>query len=85
MATKLFLEENGTKAPLLQDHEGTSYDEEHGDWIAYNKENKSSRSSCAPSTTKLDLLESFDDGPVGVLQSDGQTILNIVSAKHSSD
>ena len=39
---------------------------------------KSSRTSCSPSTTKLELLESFDDGPVGVLQSDAQTILNIV-------
>jgi hypothetical protein len=36
------------------------------------------RKSCSPSTTKLELLESFDDGPVGVLQSDAQTILNIV-------
>lgn len=77
MAT--FLEGNGTKAPLLEgDHEGTSYDKEHGDWIG-GKE-KSSRTSCAPSTTKLELLESFDDGPVGVLQSDAQTILNIVIA-----
>ena len=68
-------EENGTK-PLLEGHEGTSYDEEHGDWVG-GKE-KSSRTSCSPSTTKLELLESFDDGPVGVLQSDAQTILNIV-------
>lgn len=78
MAT--FQEENGTKAALLEGHEGTSYDEEHGDWIGVDKENKTYRTACAPSTTKLDLLESFDDGPVGVLQSDMQTILNIVSA-----
>ncbi|KAG0563240.1 hypothetical protein KC19_8G014900 [Ceratodon purpureus] len=70
------LEENGKK-PLLEGHEGTSYDEEHGDWIG-GKE-KISRTSCSPSTTKLELLESFDDGPVGVLQSDAQTILNIVN------
>ncbi|XP_024402559.1 amino acid transporter AVT1B [Physcomitrium patens] len=68
--------ENATK-PLLQDHEGTSNDVEHGDWIG-DKE-KFSRTSCSPSTTKLELLESFDDGPVGVLQSDAQTVLNIVN------
>lgn len=67
-------EENGAKAPLL----GDSYDEENGNWKEVH--GKSSRTSCSPCTSKQELLESFDDGPVGVKQSDSQTILNIVSA-----
>lgn len=63
--------------PLLQDYEGTSYDAENGG-------EKGGRASCMPpSTTKLDLLEAFDNGPVGVLQTDRQTILNIVRPRTS--
>ena len=68
--------ENVSK-PLLQDYEGTSYDAEDGG-------EKGGRASCMPpSITKLDLLEAFDNGPVGVLQTDSQTILNIVRPRPS--
>lgn len=69
------------RQPLLKGYEE---DFPHGDVEDANwggeKGEKLDRSTCTPSTSTLVLLEAFDNGPVGVLQSDAQTTLNIVTA-----
>jgi len=69
------------RQPLLKGYEE---DFPHGDvedanWGGEKGEKKLDRSTCTPSTSTLVLLEAFDNGPVGVLQSDAQTTLNIVN------
>lgn len=69
------------RQPLLKGYEE---DFPHGDVEDANwggeKREKLDRSTCTPSTSTLVLLEAFDNGPVGVLQSDAQTTLNIVTS-----
>jgi hypothetical protein len=88
--------ENGLK-PLLEDCEAAAIDDHEGDEDEEEKEQQqqqeekrrrecgfddASASSSSLCKSKLDLLESFDNGSIiissSTLQSDMQTILNVV-------